>query len=459
MASSEPAPATARFDGVENVERIRTGPIAELYRGVQPAIGRPVLVKALAPGVLPSSPFAATLEREARLLAELRHDGILQLYDFVQREDRAWLVLEAADGWSVADLLEKAGPLEPAAAAAIALGVARVLDHVHARGVVHRNLRPEHVLLTRTGAVKVTDFAVASDERLPTAPELLDGPASFTSPAYLSPEQILGEAPDPRSDLFSLGVVLYEMLSGQRPFDAPDMRAVTQRIRHDPAPPLPRGEEVPGALERVLHRCLQKLPSDRFASAAELGQALEAVLSESGITASTAIGRALHRARLGPAPAEPAPARPAADRRRALSLGRVVRGLLVFSLLVVAGGGALRLLGPGRGSAEAGRTHGLRLVPARPGHLRVVAEPWAHVYIDGEHVETTPFARPIPLPAGTHYVRLEHPNAPAERRTLEIAAGESVLLDVKMKVSRAAASIAPARPPPDAAADAPPASP
>ena len=151
------------FDGVQVVEKLRSGPVADLYRAIQQPLGRPVLIKALGPSILPSSPFAAMLEREARLLGELRHDGILALYDFVRKDERMWLVLEWIDGWTLAELLGRGAPIGADSAVAITLEVAKALGHAHEHGVVHRDIQPKNVLLSRSGTIKLTDFAVAGD--------------------------------------------------------------------------------------------------------------------------------------------------------------------------------------------------------------------------------------------------------------------------------------------------------
>lgn len=429
-----------RFDGCEVSELLDSGPVSELYRGRQLPLGRPVLIKAIGPGILPSSPFAQALEREARLLSELDHPNVLALHEFVIRPDRMWMVLEDVDGWSLEQVLSKLGKLPQASAVAVALGVSRALEHAHARGILHRDLRPHNLLLSRRGELKLTNFAVASTERMPTAPELLDGGAGYTGPSYMSPEQILGEPPDPRSDVFSLGVVLYEMLAGERPFTAPDEHNESLRIRSEPAAPLARRvPELLPALERIVQRCLEKLPNDRFA-ASEVRMALEAAARELRLESpEAAILSALSMAGLvsdaptdGP---EVAPAPTGAGGR--ISLSRALLGLFLASGLLVAGGLLIQLLS--RREEESGGTQGgttrLELMPQSVSYLRVVAQPWAHVIVDGQHVDTTPFARSIPLSAGTHYVRLEHPNAQSERRTIHLTPGETLLLDVALKVA------------------------
>ncbi len=436
-----------RFDGCEVVERLHSGPLSESYRAVQRPLGRPVLIKAIGASILPSSPFAASLEREARLLAELDHPNVVALFDFVRKDDRMWMVLEHVDGFTLEEILKKARKLDQGASLAIAIEVTRALVHAHDKGISHRDVRPRNILVSRKGQVKLANFSVASDERMATAPELLDHGSSYVGPSYMSPEQILGEPADPRSDLFSLGVVLYELLSGERPFQAADEHNESLRIRGEPAPPL--GRRVPTlspAVDRNVQRCLEKMPSDRFQSAAELLESLEQAARELSVrNLADAIRNALADAgmsgvtRGGPrATARMRSLPPAPD---AMSLGRASAGLFLACALLLAGTALVQLVsrrGEERAGAQGGRAR-LELLPQSVANLRVVAHPWANVIVDGELVDTTPFARPIPLGAGVHYVRFEHPQAPVERRTIKLAPGETLLLDVSLKVAPPAA--------------------
>jgi eukaryotic-like serine/threonine-protein kinase len=420
------------FDGCEAVEKIHTGPIADLYRGRQQPLGRSVLIKALGSSILPSSPFAAALEREARVLAALDHPGVVAIHDFVRNDERMWLVLEDVDGRPLDEVLSAAGRLSAEAALAITRGVARALQHAHERRIVHRDVQPRNIFVTTSGGVKLANFSVASEERLPTAPELLDGGTNLSSLAYQSPEQILGEPPDPRSDLFSLGAVLFELLTGEAPFGGRNDPSVAQRIRNDPLPPLARFGETSSALERVIQRCLQKLATDRFQSAAELDQAL-AELTEAPAEESKAVRSALVAAGFLKAPATPAKPRIHAPTFAFWRVGAVLGATLIV-LSVGFTGIRLGAARSDKGVATPAGQGRLELVPQPAGYLRVVAQPWAHVYVDGELVDTTPFARPIPLAPGRHYIKLSHPQAADERRTITLSAGETLVLDVSMKV-------------------------
>jgi len=429
-----------KFEGCQILRKISAGPIADLYQGVQEHLGRKVLIKALGLGILPSSPFAATLEREARLLAELQHPNVLQVYDLVRQENRMWTVLEWVDGFTARELLLQGSPLPLATCLAIALEVSVALEHAHAHGIVHRDIQPENILVSRAGHVKLINFTVAVDERLPTAPELLDGSGGAFSTAYMSPEQILGEPADPRSDLFSLGLVLYELLSGISAFEHTASKSAAQRIRHERPEPLSRKVHgLPLALERTVARCLEKLPGDRFQSAREVTVTLEQLFRELG-TGSTRKVLLGHLGQVGaaeeiPVSETPTPRQSLPSLHDPVPLTRPLLGLLLASVLLITGGSAFATLDASAEDHLVGKAQGLlTLSPSNLAHLRVVATPWASVTIDGVKVETTPFAAPIPLSSGVHYVRLEHPNAPPEHRSVRLAPGENALLDVEMKV-------------------------
>jgi serine/threonine-protein kinase len=239
--------------------------------------------------------------------------------------------------------------------------------------------------------------------------------------------------------LFSLGVMLYELLSGARPFEGPNDRSTSLRIRQNAAPPLTQGGvKVSGSVERLVARCLEKLPSDRMGSAAELAAELRQALTEVWSSpAEQAILGALTSTGLTEGKSLPPKQPPRVVQRG--SLGSAALGLAIIGFAIVTSGYGLRRA---FGSSEATRRGAAPVSTpgAEAGELRVVAHPWAHVFVDGQERETTPFARPIRLSPGTHYVRLEHPAAPPERRTVSLTPGEAVMLEVDMKVAATADS-------------------
>jgi eukaryotic-like serine/threonine-protein kinase len=428
------------IEGYRVVAELGSGSLSSVYKALEEPLGRTVALKVLRATIPPSSALAAQLEREARVLAELCHPNIGSLYGFAKTETRMHLVLEFVDGFSLATLLKKRPSVPFDCVAAIGAAVARGLAHAHARGIVHRDIKPSNILLSRRGEVKVFDFGVAqraspSEEPVGLSTLRLEDVAAFGTPAYMSPEQILGESVDARSDIFSLGVVLYQLLCGARPFergDETDGRPTAHRIRRDPPIPLHRrAPDVPAALERLVMRAIEKAPADRFSSAEAMADRLDELsAARSGLPGDRLVVRALAHAGLA---SEDDTRGTAAPKRKArASVRRAITGIAVLGAVGIAGGGALQATAHREGQTAGARP--LELVPASPGYVRVLATPWAEVWLDGQRVEVTPFARGIPVTPGTHYVTLVHPNAPVEKRTVAVQAGETRMVDVLMAV-------------------------
>jgi hypothetical protein len=427
------------IDGFRVLEELGSGSLSSVYKAVEEPLGRTVALKVLKNTIAPASPFAAQLEREARVLATLSHPNIGLLYGFSKDAASMHLVLEFVDGFSLAAIAKKKPILAPEVVAVIGAAVARGLAHAHERGVVHRDIKPANILVSRRGDVKVFDFGIAQREARPEddalSPLRLENIAAFGTPAYMAPEQILGEGVDARSDLFSLGVVLYQLLCGARPFergDDGDQRPAAHRIRRDPPIPLHRrAPEVPAALERVVMRAIQKLPADRYPTADAMAEPLEEIaMARSGLRGPAVLVRALEGAGLVTASEAQEGAAPA--RRKAMSARPAIAGLALLGAAALFGGALVQTRAHRDGDAAGSRP--LDLLPASAGYLRVLATPWAEVWVDGQRIDVTPFARPIPLPEGTHYVTLIHPSAPVEKRTVAIVHGETLTIDAAMKV-------------------------
>ena len=234
--------------------------------------------------------IAGRLSREAMAAARLSHPGIVTVYDVGRFAGTPYVVMEYFTGRTLTELLES-GPLSPDRAVHVALQVCRALAYAHGQGVVHRDVKSSNIMVDTGWHAKLTDFGVA---------RIVDKPANdagmmIGTPAYMSPEQARGGATDARSDLFSVGVVLYEALTGATPFPGTDLaRVLDDVVRLDPVPPRERNFAVSPALDAVVRRVMSKAPDDRYPDAMSLAEAL----AQAGALSDTAPGeRALHHPR------------------------------------------------------------------------------------------------------------------------------------------------------------------
>jgi serine/threonine-protein kinase len=420
-----------RIGSCRIVGEIGSGGMAIIYKAIQEPLNREVAIKALKPSIALDSQFAARFEREARFMASLQHENILHVYDFVNDGNALYIVMEYVQGIDLYDLLQTSPRLPVEIAAIIALQVARALDYAHFRGIIHRDIKPANIIISHHGEVKLMDFGIARDHALA---DLTETGTGVGTPSYMSPEQILGDKLDFRSDIFSLGIVLYQMLTGHKPFVEDETRTVMQKIRldryvsaHKLAP------AVPSSLERILGRCLEKLPANRYPSTQALVEDLmEFLASRVDINHSAQLVLFLRDTNvISPADADSVLTAGAARsgrtgfRDRALLRGAVSVFSLLLAGVVLVGGGIQAAAGRfGRG-AERSAYEGAGMSLTRVGYLRVVAEPWADVYIDGELAVTTPSAARIPLPPGTHYLKFVNPFYQEHTLTVKISTAET----------------------------------
>src|SRR5439155_2992525 len=246
-----------------------SGGMATVYLGRDNVLGRTVAVKVLAPNYARDQAFVARFRREAQAAARMNHPGVVNVFDTGSDDGTHFIVMEYVQGRTLADVLKTDGRLMPDRAAEIGEAVAGALTFAHAQGIVHRDIKPANIMITTGGQVKVMDFGIA---RAITAGDTLTQTATVLGTAtYLSPEQAQGEPVDARSDLYSLGVVLYEMLTGQPPFAGDSAVSVAYKhVREDPTLPSRLNPEVPSGLEAVTMKCLAKNPDNRYQSADEV---------------------------------------------------------------------------------------------------------------------------------------------------------------------------------------------
>jgi serine/threonine-protein kinase len=399
--------------------------MSSVYEATDTRMGRRVAVKVMSVSAnLPEDErhtLIQRLQREARVVAALSHPNIVTLFDIGEQDGAYYLVMEYLDGETLRQRLAQSGPLTYAEAAQVLEQAGDALDAVHAAGVVHRDLKPSNILLLpglhpERGElrVKLLDFGVAlpSDDVLMTTPGMIVG-----TPTYLAPELIAGEKATPASDLWAMGVLLYEMLSGRAPFAADTVTAVLYRIAHEQPAPLP---EVPPAIQDLLAFALDKDPAQRFTSGQALANAFRAALEAGDLpptlemppgagaaserTTVVSPRRVAHPAPTPVSASIPPPIR-RREERRTLSAG-MIAGLFLLALTALVGGSFLAL--------RNGQRQVATVPPAATPTPKATAK-----------AETTPTPKPTPRratpkpPPGPRAAQTPSPAAPTPSPTLK----------------------------------------
>jgi serine/threonine-protein kinase len=334
---------------------LASGGMAQVWQGTDDVLRRQVAVKLLHPHLAADATFVTRFRQEAFAAARLAHPGIVSIYDTCSEDGVEAIVMELVVGRTLRQRLDDPSPIDPWQAAGLAAQVAEALDAAHRAGLVHRDIKPANVLLSGDGRVKVADFGIAKAvaEADLTQPGLMVGTAK-----YLAPEQVRGDAVDARTDLYSLGVVLYEMLCGRPPFVADtDAATALARLQRDPLRPRQVRASVPKALEEIVLRAMAREPADRFDTAADLRAALLAAGAtpspESDLTATT-VGLAPGQTTAVPRPAAIPPPPPGGPAPAAPSFRQTERSWLVPTAVVVLIAVALGIAGLLLGRSGAG---------------------------------------------------------------------------------------------------------
>src|SRR5262252_2343390 len=280
-----------RLGPYEVVALLGTGGMAEVYRARDTRLGREVAIKVVSEALGANEAFVDRFEREARLIGSVTHPNVVALHDVGVHEGKPYFVTELLQGETLRARLEQ-GPVPLSTALAWASQMAEGLAAAHERGIVHRDLKPENVLVTRDGHLKLLDFGIAKviaaaqdlhpedagphdllNETMASGSNKTGTGVTIGTPGYMSPEQVRGDPVDARTDLFSLGAVLYELLSGRRAFPGASAVESGYAILHKEPEALPA--TVPPNVTQVVHRCLEKDPGHRFQSARDLAFHLE----------------------------------------------------------------------------------------------------------------------------------------------------------------------------------------
>jgi serine/threonine protein kinase len=258
-------------DEYEIIAELGAGGMATVYKAVQRSLNRPVAIKELKKAYHIDDRIAQRFEREARLAASFQHENIVHIYDYLAQPVHA-IVMEYVDGTTLAKIIEETGALPTDVGVMIALQVANALEYAHARGLIHRDIKPGNIMVKRNGEVKLMDFGIAHMREMEslTLPGTLMG-----TPSYMSPEQVLGQPLDARSDIFSFGIVMYEMFTGIKPFpDEEEDSSSSKILKGKFLSPRSIYSDIPRSLQRIIRKCLKMKPHKRYGSMQELARVL-----------------------------------------------------------------------------------------------------------------------------------------------------------------------------------------
>src|SRR5579884_142022 len=399
---------------------IGRGAMGIVYLGSDAKINRQVALKCLRPELFEASEETRKrFQQEILALGRLIHPNIVTIFDAGEDPSTrtAYIVMEYVEGTSLGQLLKKGTPLSVEQVIRIGIDICSALDFAHSKGVIHRDIKPGNILLTsERGTIKVTDFGIARlDEGGHTQTDHLLG-----TPQYMSPEQCKGERVDGRSDLFSVGALLYELLTRQKPFPGENVAAIMHQVlTKTPVAPATLSPEIPKPLSDLVMKALEKEPGQRFQSGAEMAEALASLLSHREQTKPVGEERPTLALSESQAEVPPAPA----SRRRPWAWIPVVIGLAV-----ILGWWSFR---PPRESTPSGTGTTTKTPPAATGKVHLSTTPaGAEIVINGELKGTAPLT--LDLPAGSHELVAKMKGHHPLEATITVAAGETVPVDLKL---------------------------
>lgn len=319
----------------EIIAMLGAGGMANVYRARCTVLNRIVTVKVLRKELAEDKDFVRRFQMEAQAVALLSHPNIVSIYDVGEEDGVPYLVMEYVEGSNLKEIIREKGPLSPTEAVNIGMQVCAALEHAHSKGIIHRDIKSHNILVTPGGRVKVTDFGLARVLSIPSATMTQSG-SVMGSVHYFSPEQARGEEVTPQSDIYSLGVVLYEAVSGHVPFQGDNPISIAlKHLQEEPKSLCLENPAIPKRLEQIIFKAMAKDPKNRFASAAQMQQAL-AESQPSGQPVGVIYPPEEEQTRLIPQ-LEPTQPKKKVSKKRKLHPGVIV-ALVILGLLLIGGG-------------------------------------------------------------------------------------------------------------------------
>jgi len=400
------------------VKELGKGNMGVVYQAHDPQIDRMVALKVLRADRVASEDFVARFLKEAQAIGRLSHPRIVTVYDVGEDHGSIYIAMEYLKGEPLNEILQKGG-LSLEQAVDIVIQVAQALDYAHKEGIVHRDIKPSNIILTPDHKVKLTDFGIARIEDSTAGYQTQAGEILGT-PIYMSPEQVTGKKADGRSDIYSLGVLFYEMIVGRRPFTGSNLAAIFHSITHDtPESPAAADPFISRTLSDHVMMCLEKLPANRFQTGAQLVDTLS---------------------QLQTGPSQPAPQATASGRRSYRSMAQLLVGLALVAGLI---GGGYFFFGGSGGQEPAAPSQTRPAASSRSAPetakkdvatLNVSSEPvGAAIYVDSIFIGKSPLNFDLPL--GKHELRLSLNNYLAWEAQINIDTPGEMPLHISLRQS------------------------
>ena len=434
-----------------------------VYRAHDPLIERTVAIKTVACAGLSKEEAAAFEQRfyrEAKSAGRLNHPNIVTIHDVGRNENLAFIAMEFLNGRNLREVLDSGVVLPPERCAEIAVDVAEGLAFAHANGVVHRDIKPANIMVLDNGSVKISDFGVAL---IPSGSTTVEGTA-FGSPKYMSPEQVTGQKVDGRSDIFSLGAVLYEMLTGRPPFDGEELTSVLYQVLNT-APPLPSSfnPELPRVFDRLLAKAMAKDPEKRYQSAMELAADLRKIRRMLRDARKKAEGEGKVQSQRRPPSTKPEQSHwltAAAlasvvsiigtlfwyysgkqNAEPALAEAAPATSAVASPVPAVTAPGDAAVPKPQETGNDAKVEAGGQVAEPTPaaqdlptdGAIRLAIAPWGEVLVDGKMAGVSPPLTEVRLPPGKHRIEVRNGEFPPHRQVVEVIAGKNVRIKHKFQ--------------------------